>query len=102
GVTLAVPADAEPTATPASLVSAEVVSSDAIAPMVSFANTHLVQIVAIWLAGVLILSTRLIIGWIGAYRLTTRRSHAASDPWKRSLRRIADALALSRPITLLE
>src|SRR5205823_1074051 len=66
---------------------------DALVSAVSFANAHLAQIVAIWLAGVLILSTRLIMGWIGAHRLTTRRSHAASDPWKRSLYRIADALA---------
>jgi beta-lactamase regulating signal transducer with metallopeptidase domain len=75
---------------------------DAVVWAVSFANAHLAQIVAIWLAGVLILSTRLIVGWIGAHRLTTRRSHAAGDQWKRSLHRIAEALQLRRSITLLE
>ena len=29
-------------------------------------DAHLAQIVAIWLAGVVILSTRLIVGWMGA------------------------------------
>jgi len=69
---------------------------------VAFANAHLVQIVAIWLAGVLILSVRLIVGWVGAHRLASRRSHAAGEQWKRSLRQIADALRIRRTITLLE
>jgi beta-lactamase regulating signal transducer with metallopeptidase domain len=69
---------------------------------VTIANAHLAQIVAIWLAGVVILSTRLIIGWIGAHRLTTRRSHAASSQWIRSLNRISESLRLRRSITLLE
>jgi beta-lactamase regulating signal transducer with metallopeptidase domain len=69
---------------------------------VTIANAHLAQIVAIWLAGVVILSTRLIVGWIGAHRLTTRRSHAAGDQWIRSLNRMCDSLRLRRSITLLE
>src|SRR5260370_31548447 len=43
---------------------------------VTIPNAHLEQIVAIWLAGVFILSARLIFGSIGAHRLTTRRSPA--------------------------
>jgi len=70
--------------------------------VVAYMSAHLAQIVAIWLAGVLILSTRLIIGWIGAHRLTTRRSQAANAQWHRSLHRIANALHLRRSITLLE
>ncbi len=69
---------------------------------VTIANAHLAQIVAIWLLGVVILSSRLIVGWIGAHRLTTRRSHQAGSQWIRSLHRIADSLRLRRSITLLE
>ncbi len=75
---------------------------DAMVSVVSYANAHLAQIVAIWLCGVLILSTRLIAGWIGAHRLTTRRSHPAGDQWERSAYRIAVALQLRRTIQLLE
>jgi len=75
---------------------------EAMVSVVSYANAHLAQIVAIWLCGVLILSTRLIVGWIGAHRLTTRRSHAAGDQWERSAYRIAVALQLRRTIQLLE
>jgi len=70
--------------------------------VVAYASAHLTQVVAIWLAGVLILSTRLIIGWVGAHRLAARRSRAASDQWHRSLQRIANTLHLRRSITLLE
>jgi len=70
--------------------------------LVSIVNAHLAQIVAIWLAGVLILSTRLIAGWIGARRLAVRGTHAAGEQWQRSLYRIAGTLRLLRPIKLLE
>jgi beta-lactamase regulating signal transducer with metallopeptidase domain len=76
--------------------------SEALAPIVTFTNAHLSQIVAIWLAGVLILSTRLIFGWIGAHRLTQNRSHRAAEHWKHSLDQIAAKLRLRRSITLLE
>jgi len=69
---------------------------------VSYANGHLAQIVAIWLCGVLILSARLIGGWIGAHRLTKRRAQSAADHWQRSLYRISVALRLRRSILLLE
>ena len=69
---------------------------------VSYANGHLAQIVAIWLCGVLILSARLIGGWIAAHRLTTRRAQPAADHWERSLYRISVALQLRRSIRLLE
>ncbi len=45
----------------------DVIGRDAIPSLVSFAHTHLSQIVVIWLAGVFILSVRLVIGWIGAH-----------------------------------
>jgi len=70
--------------------------------LVSIVNAHLAQIVAIWLAGVLILSTRLIAGWVAARRLAVRGTHVAGEQWQRSLYRIASTLRLWRPIKLLE
>ncbi len=75
---------------------------DAIFGLISLANAHLAQVVAIWLAGVLILSTRLIIGWIGAHRLAARRSHPVGERWQGALSRIATALQLRQKVRLLE
>jgi bla regulator protein blaR1 len=83
-------------------VPAATTGQDVFVSTITFANVHLAQIVAIWLLGVVILSTRLIVGWVGAHRLTTRRSHVASSQWIRSLNRIADSLQLRRSVTLLE
>ena len=68
----------------------------------AFLGSHLAEIVAAWLAGVLLLSSRLIAGWIGARRLARRGTRPASDQWERSLYRIASTLRLWRPIELLE
>jgi len=70
--------------------------------MLSFISAHLDQIVAIWLVGVVILSTRLIFGWVGARRLARRGTQPAGEQWQRSLWRIASTLRLWRPIELLE
>jgi beta-lactamase regulating signal transducer with metallopeptidase domain len=83
-------------------VPASTTWQDVFVSTITFANAHLAQIVAIWLLGVVILSTRLIVGWVGAHRLTTRRSHVASSQWIRSLNRIAQSLQLRRSVTLLE
>ena len=95
------PAPAEATAD-AVAAPAATTWRDAFYSVVAFANAHIVQIVGIWLAGVLILSVRLIVGWVGAHRLAARRSHAAGEQWKRALQQIADALRIRRTITLLE
>ena len=91
---------------PASTLEADVAEAPAagsiLLSVVAYANGHLAQIVAIWLCGVLILSARLIVGWIGAHRLTTRRSQPVADRWERSLYRISVALQLRRSIRLLE
>jgi len=87
---------------PAAPAAASTTWRDGFFSALAYAGAHLAQIVAIWLAGVLILSTRLIIGWIGAHRLATRRSHAAGEQWHRSLHGIANALHLRRSIMLLE
>ncbi|HLJ73843.1 MAG TPA: M56 family metallopeptidase [Thermoanaerobaculia bacterium] len=68
----------------------------------AFITAHLGQIVAVWLIGVLILSTRLIAGWIGARRLARRNTRVASEQWQRSLWRIASSLRLWRAVDLFE
>src|SRR5207248_6082467 len=68
----------------------------------SFIRAHLEEIVAIWLIGVVILSARLIFGWIGARRLARRGTKQAGEQWQRSLWRIASTLRVWRPIEPLE
>ncbi len=66
------------------------------------ARNHLPSIVAIWLAGVALLSARLLVSWMRAKRLIHRGAHPASPEWQRISTRIADALGLRRAVTLLE
>ena len=89
-------------AAPLSEDSSPIVSVSAAFSYLAFIASHLAQIVAVWLAGVLILSARLFAGWIGARRLARRGSRPASEQWQRSLYRIASTLRLWRPIELLE
>jgi len=66
------------------------------------ARNHLPSIVAIWLAGVVLLSSRLLVSWIRAKRLVRRASRPASHAWQRVAAQISDALGLRRAVTLLE
>jgi beta-lactamase regulating signal transducer with metallopeptidase domain len=75
---------------------------DRAATVVAFASGHLPQIVLLWLVGVTFFSTRLVVGWIGAYRMAARYAHPASADWQRTLARTAAALKLRRAIRLLE
>ena len=65
-------------------------------------NSHLSQIVLVWLLGVIILSSRLILGWVTANRLASRYAHIAEAEWQQSMERIAAALHVRRTIQLLE
>jgi len=76
--------------------------TDRLADIAAFANSHLPQIVLLWLVGVAFLSARLVVGWIGAYRMATRNAQPASAEWERTLSRIAGALQLSRATRILE
>jgi beta-lactamase regulating signal transducer with metallopeptidase domain len=76
--------------------------TDRLAGVAGFANSHLPQIVLLWLVGVAFLSARLVVGWIGAYRMATRNAQPASPEWGRTLSRIAGALKLSRATRILE
>lgn len=69
---------------------------------VSSARKALPSIVAIWLAGVVLLSARLLMSWRTARRLAHRGSQPASREMRRVAARLSDALGLRRAVTLLE
>jgi len=97
-------AAAEATADTTETVSAPTTITwlDRAATVIAFASGHLPQIVLLWLVGVAFFSTRLVVGWIGAYRMAARYAHPASADWQRTLARTAAALKLRRTIRLLE
>ena len=66
------------------------------------ARNHLPSIVAIWLMGVVLLSSRLLVSWMRAKRMARRGSHPASAEWQRVATRLSGALGLRRAVTLLE
>src|SRR5437667_7976730 len=50
---------------------------------VAFANAHLSQFVLAWMLGVLLLSVRLMFGWIRAHRIATKSAAEATPEWQR-------------------
>src|SRR5689334_8969074 len=70
--------------------------------IVAFANSHLPQFVLAWMVGVLLLSVRLMFGWLRAHRIATRNASEATPEWQRAARRLAHALRIRGAIRLLE
>ena len=68
----------------------------------SSARNHLPSIVAIWLAGVVLLSSRLLVSWVRAKQLVRRDARPASREWQRIAEHLSEALGLRRAVTLLE
>jgi beta-lactamase regulating signal transducer with metallopeptidase domain len=66
------------------------------------ARASLPAIVAIWLAGVVLLSTRLLLSWIQARRLVHHGTEPAAAEWQDTASRLAGALGLRRAVTLLQ
>ncbi len=66
------------------------------------ARQSLPSVVAIWLLGVVVLSSRLLVSWIRARRLATHGSVDASAQWQAAAARLSDALGLKRAVRLLE
>ena len=66
------------------------------------ARNKLPSIVAIWLAGVVLLSARLLVSWIRAQRLIHHGASPASNDWQVVAAHLSDALGLRRAVTLLE
>jgi beta-lactamase regulating signal transducer with metallopeptidase domain len=75
---------------------------DRMIEIVARARQTLPSVVAVWLAGVVFLSSRLLIGWMRARRLAHRGPRVASVEWQRVARRLSDALGLRRAVQLLE
>ena len=59
-------------------------------------------LMVIWLAGVALLSLRLLTGWLWVQRLRTHGVSAANDGCRRMARRLSRRLHISRAVTLLE
>jgi beta-lactamase regulating signal transducer with metallopeptidase domain len=65
-------------------------------------TTYLPYIVAIWLAGVVLLSLRLLLQWFYAERFKRRHTKGASADLQKLLRVLVLRLRVSRPVQLLE
>jgi beta-lactamase regulating signal transducer with metallopeptidase domain len=70
--------------------------------LVRTARQTLPAIVAIWLAGVIVLSSRLLLSWARARRLAHDGVSEASAHWQRVAQRLSDALGLRRAVHLVE
>jgi len=71
-------------------------------PLITFTKSHLPQIVLVWLTGVLLLSVRLLFGWLRAHSIAKKNATEAAPEWQRSARRLAQALKMNRAVQLLE
>ncbi len=73
-----------------------------LAQIAEWTNAAAPIVVAIWLAGVLLLSVRLAGGWLRVRRLTTQGIAAASQATSTSLKSIAKRMGVTRSVTLFE
>jgi beta-lactamase regulating signal transducer with metallopeptidase domain len=69
---------------------------------VATARQSLPSVVALWLAGVVVLSSRLMLSWMRARNLVRKNAVEASADWQRAAARISNALGLTRAVRLLE
>ena len=70
--------------------------------MAASARQWLPIVVAIWLAGVVVLSSRLLVSWARTRRLASHGTAEASAQWQTIARRLSDALGLRRAVRLVE
>ncbi|MEA2491214.1 MAG: hypothetical protein QOH21_3006, partial [Acidobacteriota bacterium] len=75
---------------------------DQAASLARSAQTSLPLVVFLWLTGVVLLSSRLMVSWMQTQRIARRNSVPASLEWQRKAVALADALHLRRAVTLLE
>lgn len=57
---------------------------------------------SLWFAGVVLLSLRMLGGWLYTWRLLSRRTSRLGDEWQQMLRRLCEQLRVSRPVRLVE
>lgn len=60
------------------------------------------MLVMVWLTGVVVLSLRLMSGWLWVQRLRNHGTAPAGDGWPQTARRLCRRLHIARPIRLLE
>jgi beta-lactamase regulating signal transducer with metallopeptidase domain len=73
-----------------------------LATVLSTARAYLPVVVLLWLAGVALLATRLVISWTRVQRMTRDRARTAAAVWNASVTRLSAALGLRRAVRLLE
>ena len=66
------------------------------------ASEALPAVVSLWLAGVTVLSLRLIVQWLRARRLATEHAQPACEPWLAMARRLSVALVVRQAVRLFE
>lgn len=82
--------------------AAKLTWSDRLEALGNAANDALPLVVAIWLAGVVLLSSRLLITWLRTQRMTKGDAVPADARFQSAALRLADALGLRRAVRLLE
>lgn len=90
------------TSTPSQTTISQTPQSTPHTPFLTFAKAQLPKVVLIWLVGVLLLSVRLLFGWLRAHAIAKRNATDAAPEWQRAARRLAHALNLRRAVQLLE
>jgi len=66
------------------------------------ARESLPNVVLVWIIGVALLSSRLLMTWLRTQRLARTAARAANEEWHRVVERLSSALRLRRAITLVE
>ena len=63
---------------------------------------YLPWMISAWLIGVLLLSLRLVTGWLYTQRLRKRGTRPLTESWQAVLRRLCEQLRIARPVRLCE
>lgn len=77
-------------------------SAPSLRSLVSGARRYLPLIVVVWLAGVALLATRLIISWVRVQQMAREQAKSAAAIWTVAIKRLSRALGLRRAVRLLE
>lgn len=72
------------------------------ARLLAAARQSLPRVVLVWLIGVALLSSRLLMTWLRTQRLARTAARAANEEWHRVVRRLASAMQLRRAVRLVE
>jgi len=70
--------------------------------LLATARHSLPSVVMVWLIGVALLSSRLLMTWLKTQRLARGDARASNDEWHRMVTRLANAMQLRRAVRLVE